>query len=527
VRAATGHGEIDIPSLFRKEVHLSGLTLEGAHVRFTGGTPPAPGAAPPGTRSSWSARFTDARLAGDCEVELAGYRFDGGLRAGGTLEWDGQELLLESASLDLARGRLRHGEETVARALNLQAEGRVEPFAPGRVMGLEGMRLLSGRFQVDGDIASLGFLQPYLEKASWLNLDGNGILRGDLRLERGLLLPGSRFSVSPARLKAEYLLSRATGTADLTGTVVKKAGGVELDMQAVFGRFEVAARGVPIAPPHIHGKGFRLALSTRDLDLAQKGKDFRIRLDLPAAEVADLTFYNAYLPTQSGVEIVSGAGRLSFWLEVETEGRSGKGEVALTSDGVRVRLNDVELNGVLSLHAPLASNDLRSTTFTLDGTRLSLDHVALREMGEEAEPEAKGPPGWWARLELPQASMSWAQPLSVTGTVRLDMRDSGLLLSLFSRRQRYLKWFRRVLDVPGVAAQGKLRLDQGAVVIDPLVATGKGIELRTRLRLSRERRRGFLFVRRGSLAVGIELDGDRRDYRFIRPREWYDSRGDP
>lgn len=529
VHAAAGRGEIDIPSLFRKEVRLSGLTLAGAHVRFTEGTPPAPGAAPPGTRSSWSARFAGARLAGNCEVELGGYRFDGGLRAGGTLEWDGQELWLEHASLDLARGRLRHGEETMARALSLQAEGRVEPFVPGKVPGLEGMRLLSGRWQVGGDIASLGFLQPYLEKASWLNLDGSGTLRGDLRLDRGLLLPGSRFAVSPARLKAEYLLSRATGTADLTGTVVKKADGAELEMQAVFGRFEVAARGVPIAAPHIRGERFRLALSTRDLDLARKGKDFRIRLDLPAAEVADLAFYNTYLPVQAGVEIVSGSGRLSFWLEVETEGRSGKGEVTLTSDGVRLRLNDVELNGVLSLHAPLASADLRSATFALDGTRLTLDHVALREVGEETGPEPKGktPSGWWARLELLQASMSWAQPLSVTGSVRLEMRDSGLLLSLFSRRRRYLEWFRRVLDVPGIAAQGELRLDQGAVVIGPLIATGKGVELRSRLRLSRERRRGFLFVRRGSLAVGLELDGDRRDYHFIHPRQWYDSRGDP
>jgi hypothetical protein len=192
-------------------------------------------------------------------------------------------------------------------------------------------------------------------------------------------------------------------------------------------------------------------------------------------------------------------------------------------------LNDVELNGVLDLRAPLASADLRSAKFTLDGTRLTLQNVALREVGEGAmaEPGGKAPPGWWARLELSKASMSWARPLSVTGSVRLDMRDSGLLLSLFSRRRRYLEWFRRVLDVPGVAAQGELRLDQGAVVIDPLVATGKGVELRSRLRFSRERRRGFLFVRRGSLAVGLELDGDRRDYRFIRPREWFDSRGEP
>jgi hypothetical protein len=429
--------------------------------------------------------------------------------------------------VELAGGRLRREGETVAQDMSLVADARLDPFDPSQVEGLAALRLVSGHWQLGGAVASLGFLRPYLEKASWLDLDGSGSLDADLRVDRGRLLPGSRLSVDPALLRAEYLLSRASGVAELNALVEQGPDGERLSVRVHFDRFDIRARDRPEEKTHVTGRGLRLSLVTRDLDLARAAKDLRVRLDLPGADVVDLTFYNGYLPPGSGVEILSGTGRLRSWLEMETAGQTGRGEVVLQSEAVRVRLYDVELEGALSLTAPLASPDLKGLRFGLDGTRLDLERVSLREIGSRGERSRATPPGWWARLELSRTSMEWGRPMSLAGSVDLAMRDSDLLLSLFSRRKPYLRWFRRALHFEDLAVRGDLRLDQGSVVLDRLVATGRGLELRSRLRLSRNNPRGYLFLRRGSLAVGVELRDGRRHYRFRRPARWFESRGAP
>ncbi|HYN22797.1 MAG TPA: hypothetical protein VE078_17685 [Thermoanaerobaculia bacterium] len=522
-------GRIDLPALLRREVRLDGLKAEGGRLRLSQAEPELQARSASG-RGRWSARLTNARLDGEGEVSLEDFELQGGLQAAGNMVWSGGELAIDRVAVDFAAGRLQARGATVAHGLALRGDVRVARFSPGEVKGLEILRLVSGRAKVDGSVASLGFLKPYLAKASWLTLDGDGTLHADLLLSGGRLLPGSRFAVKPASLRTEFLLSRATGSAAMTGIVEGRKGGDELDVGVRFDRFEVAAREPRNARPHIRGRGLRMSLVTRDLDLSRPGNDIRARIDLPAADVNDLTFYNVYLPPGSGLEIVSGSGRLSLWLEMETAQGTGRGEVSLESPSLGVRLNDVELAGAMKLKAPLVSPDLRQLRFALDGTRLAMDRVALHEIGVDAAGERSSeaaPADWWARLELARASMDFGQPLSLAGTVRLSMKDSGLLLALFSRRKRFLGWFQDLLTVEDIRAQGNLRLDRGALVLNPLIATGQKLELRTKLRFSRDRRHGFLYIRHGRKAVGIELLDGKRDYRLIRPLEWFQNSGEP
>ncbi|HYG65976.1 MAG TPA: hypothetical protein VEL74_25605 [Thermoanaerobaculia bacterium] len=151
----------------------------------------------------------------------------------------------------------------------------------------------------------------------------------------------------------------------------------------------------------------------------------------------------------------------------------------------------------------------------------------MREIGPRGRKARETAPGWWARLELSGTEMAWTRPMSLSGSVELAMRDSDVLLTLFSRRKPYLRWFRRALHIEDLAARGDLRLEEGAVVLDRLVATGSGLELRSRLRLSRDNPRGYLFLRRGLFKVGVELRDGRRHYRFRRPAQWFASRNAP
>ena len=418
--------------------------------------------------------------------------------------------------LTLSAGRLLAGTAEVARDLGVRVEARVAPFAPGRVRGPELLRLLAATVAVEGQVASLGFLERYLRRAPWLRLDGEGRLDAEVRLDGGRLLPGSRLRVREARVAAGFLDSVATGEAAVDGEVA--AGRASLSVR--FDRFAIAAAAGD-RRAYARGGGLRLDLASTDLDLATPVTDLKASVDLPDGEVPDLTAYNAYLPAGTGVAILSGAGRLRLHLGLDAATQSGDGQVLLTSDALRVELQDVEIAGHLVLRAQLASHDLKGRRFQIAGTRLDLDRVTYHELTAAASPVT---PGWWAHLELTDGTMRWGRPLDLISEARLEMKNPGLLLSLFARQKSSLRWFGHLLGVEGIRAQGTVRLGDGAIEIEPLRVTGGRVDLRSRLRFTREHRQGDLYVRYGRLATGIALRDGRRELKLIRPEEWFDRR---
>jgi hypothetical protein len=521
-------GKIDLQALARREAVLSVVRGSEARLAVRKSAPGERRVTSPGERP-WGVRISDVRITGLREAAFGSNRLLGNGRIEGSLEasiQDGEQTFrLDRLALSFDSARIESERKAVARGISVLADLRIAPFTPGELRGARLFQLISGTLAVDGDISSLGFLRPYLSKAPWLILDARGHLSADVRLAGGRLLPGTRLTVDPAEAEAEFLLSRATGTATVHGMVLAGLGEPYLDLAVDFGRFGIAARDQPDAPPHMVGQGLQLSITSSDLDLAAPGKNVLARIVLPEAEVRDLAFYNGYLPPGSGVSILDGTGWLGFDLSMETASQTAHGELTLRSDAVRVRVEDLELAGALSLRSKLTSQDLRTRRFRLDGTSLSLKEVELRRLG----PDAGAPGGprsessWWAEIDLESGTMEWTRPLTLTSSVRLKMKEAGFLLSLLSRRRPYLAWFGNRLRRTPLEARGELRLVQGGIEVDPLEVRGGHFDIRSRLRLSRERKHGHLFVRWRRVALGVDLEGRERKYRLIRPLEWFEN----
>jgi hypothetical protein len=517
------NGRIDLGALARREVVLSGVRAAGGRLEVRKSAPGEMRPPAPGT-PSWKVRIPNVRITGVREASFGPNRLLGNGQIEGSLEaafgGGARTCRLDRLALTFGSAWIESGGKTVARGVSLLSDLRIAPFTPGELRGARLFRLISGSLAVDGDVSSLGFLRPYFRQA--LGLDGRGHLSADVRLGDGFLLPGSRITVDPAEVTAEYLLSRATGSAKVEGLVVP---GPEphLVLGIDFSRFQLAARDRREALPHVVGEGMQLSLTSADLDLATRGKRALVRIVLPEADVRDLAFYNGYLPPGTGVSILEGAGRLGFDLRLQTEGQTAQGEVTLRSDAMKVRVEDLELAGALDLRARLSSPDLRTRRFTLDGTSLFLDRVEIRHVGPDAGPARgkKRETAWWARVSLERGAMEWTRPLTLTSSVRLEVKEAGFLFNFLSRRRPYLAWFGNRLRRTPLVAHGELRLAQGAIEVEPLEVLGGHFDIRSRLRLSRESRHGHLFVRWRQLALGVDLEGRERRYRLVRPLEWF------
>jgi hypothetical protein len=376
---------------------------------------------------------------------------------------------------------------------------------------------VSATAKLEAEVPSLGFLRDLLRPASYLGLDGRGRLAADLRVERGRLVPGTRLSVQATAVEARILGSRAEGRGTVEAAVREEPAGPRLALLARLDRFAVHD---DLHPAYLRGRDFELrAFSADALRLGATVSDLVAEIHLPDATAPDLTVFDALLPPASGVSILDGSGRLRLELAVDA-GHRAAGEVSFASEQARIAVQDLEIAGRLALAARFDSPDLREGRFGLEGTRLDLDPVAYREVGDEANGEARS---WWARAELDDATVVWGRPLRLEARANVAMKDSGLLLALFSRRRNFLRWFEDVLLVEDVTARGRVRLDGEALAVEALRIEGGDLEVATRLRFSKATKEGDLFLRHGRFAVGIELRDGKRDFKILRPREWFES----
>lgn len=503
---------------------LTGRTLRLAGVRGGGTLAVSPvdeETAPAAGRSGWRLELPAAELAPLTRLAAGPYSLSGATRLAGSLTRDADGVLsLAELEAVVEKGRMLDGDEMVASALALELIGDLDPWNPAEAPGVAGLRSLTCGLTVRGDVTGFGFLDRFLGKAPWLAVGGEGRLDGELRLERGHLVPGSRVAVGPATIRAAFLGRIATGSARLAGGVEDGDDGRLAELDVDFEGFEVAAAGTPEAP-YVHGVGFHLRLTSTDLDLADPVTDLRAQIDLPESEVPDLRAYNVYLPAQAGVEIVGGSGRVEAHFGLSAADQSGAGEVRLTTRGLAARYETLRVTGDLTLSARLAGRDLQRQRFSIAGSRLEVDGVHFHTTGDDEEPAEQAP--WWGRVELAEGNATWAEPLTLDATARLRAMDTRLLLALFAQRRQYLRWFGSLLEVEDLRGDGRVRLTPEVIELDPLELRGGRAEVRTRLRLARGDTRGLLYLRYGSLAAGLELAGEKRDIRLRKPLRWFES----
>jgi hypothetical protein len=505
-------------ALLRREIDIQGLQADGVSARLELGRPP--GAAKPSGAPPWGARIAGARLTGIREIGIDELELRGASRIEASFSYDrAGNLSVERAAFALPAGSLLVAGTPAASGLAVKAEVRVEPLVLGSAPGLAFLRQVSGSAAVKARISSLGFLDEFLAKVPWLALQGGGNLDALVRLASGRLAPGTRLTVSGARVRATLLDSLASGSGTVKVAVdpaSRTTLGVRLD------RFGFADLRQPGRPDYLRGRDLRMtAISPASLDLAAPLPDFDASLALTDAEVPDLAVYNALLPEGAGLSIRSGRGRVGLQLALSTATGRTRGMASLSSEAARVLFQSLDIQGRVALQAPFSSPNLQERHFDLDGVRLALDRVSYRRTGDE--PGQAPASGWWARVRIADGALVWGQPLSLRAASRLEMKDSGPLIALFSQRSRFVKWFDDALSVEGITAEGMLRIGDGMVAIDAFQARGGNLEVRSRMRFSKTRKAGDLLVRYGRLTAGVELRDGKRDIKLIRAREWFEK----
>jgi len=541
--------DVEVPRLLRREFVAAGVTGDGVAFRAARradakvpwstdprlrapipglANPPqpapeqlnAPGPRPPPAKT-WRIRLGGIDLAGLHEIWIEALRWRGDGRVQGDLDLLlRRRLTIGESRVEIARGDLSQGSAVIIAGLHGAIAGSSEPFDPVAEAGRPALRRLTARVRLGGQLAGLGFLAPLLAPIGGLDLAASGPLDLDLRLARGRFAAGTRAAMRAETVRVGILDYRASGAGAVDYRVEGAGARTRGELAVVVDRFALAREGY--RGSYARGRGLRLTARSAPPGIDRPFAPTALDVVLPAAEVPDLSFYNADLPARSGVVLRGGRGRLRGALHAEGPAWRGHADLGLDGDGVVADVLGGRLRGRLALRTRVPRLDLLRRVFELSGTEMALTDVTLAVRDSAVQVA----PGWWARARLERGELTPGRPVFLVATAHAMIRDAAPLLALMAPKSRLLAWLDRRLEerAGDVRAEATGRLGQSLVEVERLDVAGGPLALQGRLRFAGGVRRAALLATYGRAAVGLELAGEERKVRLLGARKWFEGR---
>lgn len=427
--------------------------------------------------------------------------------ATGRLDISGTRLDLQASAADGAPQRL------VSRFIAPQAHLTLDTDTTHREEG-SGPALASAALQLDGLLADISLLNSFLPEEHGLEVSGVGHFHVNLGLEGQHLVPGSRLRVGAQNLTARFLHYEAQGD----GTLEIEASGVR---EALAGALKLRLPSFELRhqerdDERVSGRHLSITSQARHLDRKRGLHDLQTHISLPIIEIPDLAVFNTYLAGDAGITLLS--GRATLATELQLDGMSASGQLRLDAFDARLGIEQQELHGSLHLDTRLNDGDLESMEFDASGSSLALHNVTLKDAEENSTT-----PGWRANLEFEEARLTWQHPLVLEASLALTMRDSGLLVGLFVDAARERRWLRELLTIHNVTGQAQVSMQDDSLLLRELAIHSGDLELLAHLHFHETQLRGAMYGRHGQFAMAVGLDDGERQWRWWRPRRWFES----
>ncbi len=534
LHADEAHGFLSLPSLLRRRVVVDDLVGAGVVIRVARmlppGAPPIAGQPPivpdfpqsaaefeasldaPSDRPRWTIELPDVTLERVRELWLERWRFAGAMKAHGGLRLR----LRRDAEVFASRLDLLHANLTVvgrpAGVLRGSVKALASPYSPREERGWAAVRHVSGEGRLRGELSSLNFLVGLMPNVPWFSVEGGvGSFTARLLLARGKLGPGSTAKIEARSANVSFLDYQAKGRALLSWQVGRQGAVGRVDLSDC----EIRRRGA--AAPFARAPKLHVGVTSRDLELDGRLTDIAGEADLPRAEVPDLRTYNAYLPAGSGVEITGGTGVFSTRLKIAPSGRAS-GAMDLTAKNVAATGRGLTLRGGCRISLALASRDVRSRRFDLDGSRMRCDDVEVRD-GRQGTGDPSST-GWWVegRVLDGVAAAGAENYLSLAG--KIQARDALPIFALFGDRPA-AKIAALFFREKSIAATGRVDLASASWRAQGEGKAGARLTAAARLSGRRGQIDGALLAGIGKRRIGIELDGAERTIHWRHAADWF------
>lgn len=416
---------------------------------------------------------------------------------------------------ELPAASLRYNGSPVGTNLALRLEGALGPLTFG-VDDEPGDRIwefISARLGLHGELHSLDLLGERFGAQRVVEFGGGGRIDAELHVAAGAWQPGNRLEVRSPALRVKLGGHVFTGEAVVADAVTAEGGTNVARLRVSLGNVQ-ARRGEQLISA-LPGPEIVLESEARELRLRRRFEDATLRFDLAPVSVPDAAFLNEFLPPGTGLNLTG--GRLTVRANFASDAtRRGAGRLELSGDGLTALADGQPYELSLHLDAPFTVPDVRGDRLHTFGTTLTITNVVVP--GVRADRQE----GWFARLELAGGEILRGPPWQGRADVRLALRDTRPLLAVIRAGEDAPGWLGLLPTVRDLGGSAVLENAGHETLLRAVQFEGVGTEIRAELALGTNGTRGIFYARRGAVAAGFDLRGEKRSWRLFGARRWFE-----
>ena len=421
---------------------------------------------------------------------------------------------LEDAVLELSDTTVQLGGQTIASQMQLELETTLAPVV------VEGASLdffaehVSGRASIAGRVNNLDLLNSlYQSMPLHVHTQGQIGMTASLEFENGRLSPGSELLASAEELTVKYLHYTVEGKGILRGGVSRQNGNTLTALTLVFDDFALADDA---NAPFLRDRGFELVTNARDVGLANSGQDLRVVATLPESFIPDVTRYNDYIPSDLGIELKQGSGRLLSQFEFSKDEETIAGEIKLALTDVLAKYETVTVSGHVDVHTVVKSGDLKTGHFDGAGTRFEFNDITVTRDGAEITSD------WWSKITLGKTKLDFKPSAQLSGGILIRMSDSSPILAIFEEREDLPSWIKDELNLENLEAEARLTLSNRVLNVTDFELNSGNWTLLGDLVVKPGGREGILYIKHGDLGLAIVRRGEQKKVKLLYGQDWFD-----
>ena len=242
----------------------------------------------------------------------------------------------------------------------------------------------------------------------------------------------------------------------------------------------------------IHAAAPRFKLYSQALE-----ENSAFSFNIAEGRVSDITHYNEFIMPGANLQLIAGTATTKGGLEINNG--VAKGEMEISGTDVTVSTGSREIETDLRLIAKLSEGDFETRRFRLKDSSLRFENVRLETEARQTDEN------WWGELIVERGALVWKKPLEVSGKAVLRMLDVEPLIAMVrdpSKKETRLDEFLNVKNI-----EGRLLVESHdqKLSIDPLHIDSQGLEIISRMTLSRESIDGRLYAKFKKVAANFEI----------------------
>ncbi|MEA1889126.1 MAG: hypothetical protein U9N50_05020 [Pseudomonadota bacterium] len=418
-----------------------------------------------------------------------------------------------TAAIDIEKGRVKlvlpEGVSTQARLGELLA-------------GVKGKEILpmldsdSEQLKIRGVISDLRWLNVLMKNRFNLAIRGAGDISAELVLDSGWMAPGTEFNINPKKLIVEVLDYVATGGGGGHLRLAVEKGGESPDVSLDIKMTDASFKNKDDEQSFVEDTDILLQALARNITFDGKGRDVDLHLQIPSAQVKDLSVYNSYLPPDSPLQIVDGQAELK--VDVLLKPESAGGFVKLISTGMHAMADKQEVEADMNIDIKLVGGVPQNMDFDISGSTIEINNVKVTGDKKDFNDD-----NWGVLLSLNKARAVWKQPVQLDIEADLGMTDSRPFVAMIANKKDKEGWLAKAMTIDDVKGKVNMRVNNRIIVIPYAFAGSDNIDVGAKAIVSADARNGVLYARFRKLHGLLKFNNGKRNLDILKARKKFDE----